>query len=137
MNIYSVLSAFTSRPISLLLVTNKFCVLFYGTAIPWLTIITLMTNPSFDQNFLKNVLILTTIQVLITFHFELHFELCAQSVDFHNTRYWENGKTTYFNPPWYAGGYFRLMTTWPEQFLFISQGACVFMISPNNLTSSA
>jgi len=46
MNTYSVLSAFTSRPISLLLLTNNFCGLFYCTAIPWLTVITRQTQVS-------------------------------------------------------------------------------------------
>jgi len=30
------------------------------------------------------------------FHFELHFKMCTQNVDYHNTRYWANICSYYF-----------------------------------------
>jgi len=59
------------------------------------------TNGSYDQNFLMRISIQNIIKAPLKFHFELHFELCAQSFDYHNSRYWDNRK---LNPPRPAGG---------------------------------
>jgi hypothetical protein len=60
------------------------------TATPRLTTGTLMMNRSYDQNFLKKILI----YILLKFYFELHFEQRAQC--YHNARYWDNFCSYYF-----------------------------------------
>ena len=77
-------------------------------------------SPTYDQNFLKKISIQTTIKMSLKFYFELHFKLCAQTVDYHNAWCWYNGKATYLNPPWPAGWYtFYLIS----HFQLIRQGA--------------
>jgi hypothetical protein len=53
--------------------------------------------------------------MLLELHFELRFELRSQNVDYHNVRYRDNGKTTYVNDPWPAGGcIFRIFDLRPR-----------------------
>jgi len=67
--------------------------LFLDTADPRLT-----TNRNHDRNLLKTVAMQTAIKMLLKFYFELHFEFCAQSIDYHYACYWENKEITYLNP---------------------------------------
>jgi hypothetical protein len=84
---------------------------------PLLTTTPLMTNQSYNQNFLKKISIETAIKLSLKLHFEQHFKLYTQSVDCHNARHWDNSKTTYLNGTQSARGgtfhlisYFQLMT---------------------------
>jgi hypothetical protein len=68
-------------------------------------------------------------------HFELRSELRSQSVDYHNVRYRDNGKTTYVNDPrpargciFYLISYFRLTAKWSERILFFKSEVCVLLI---------
>jgi hypothetical protein len=104
------------------------------TATRQVTTIPLMTNQSYDQNFLKKISIQSIIVMSLHFHFKLHFELCAQSFDYRNTCYWDNifMGATYLNPPRPVGGcifhlssYFQLTTRCSERILFVSRGVPV------------
>ena len=104
------------------------------TATRQVTTIPLMTNQSYDQNFLKKISIQSIIVMSLQFHFKLHFELCAQSFDYRSTCYWDNifMGATYLNPPRPVGGcifhlssYFQLTTRCSERILFVSCGVPV------------
>jgi len=100
-----------------------------------LTTIPLTTSGSYDQNFLKKISIQSSGgKEVIKINFEIHFDLCAQSVDYHNDRYWENGKTTFLIPRQLAGGcifhlisHCRLPTGCSERILIVSGGAPVLL----------
>ena len=68
---------------------NESIISLLYTLAPWLTIVPLMTNWSYNQNFLKKISIQTTIKMSLKFHVDLHLN-CTYSVDYHNTCYWDN-----------------------------------------------
>ena len=66
-------------------------------------------RPSFEQQklrpkfALKNLIHITK-KLLLTFNFELNFELCLQRVDYHKARYLYNEQTINLNVSGHAGG---------------------------------
>lgn len=112
--------------------------------------ILLVTNESYDQDFIKRLSIQTTVKISLKFYFELelHFELCSQSVDYHNAHYWDSICSYYFATErlliWipfdllegvYSTSFcifklwqIQLMTRCSERILFVSWGVPVYGI---------
>jgi len=100
--------------------------------------IPLTTNRSYNQNFLKKISIQTTTEMSLKLHFKLYFQLCAQSVDYHNVSSGDNICSYYFEterpliwiPPQPVGGcifhlivfFFLLIGGCSEHVLFESRG---------------